>query len=618
MIENQTICELVRDMEAADKRGKTTIGKYVKFDMRENLEKIDAYKYSKHISGKTDFRGREKPFFNIVTAARNIWYRATDIDRKHIKIKANKSASYVLAFLATIKLQEFMRKNIFGKFLNKMGRTQCDYGSAILKFIEKDNKLHCDVMPWNRMIVDAVDFDNNPKIEKIWLTPAQLQENKDYDQELVKKLLDAHETRETTDGQKIDNKDNYILLYELHGNLTLSTLKKSQGKKPKDGDDEVYRQQMHVVTYLEKKDSGDEYEDYTLISGKEAKDPFMIAHLLEEDGRTQSIGAIENLFEAQWMVNHSAKCIKDQLDIASKIIFQTADPKFLGRNALAAMEQGNILIHTPNAPLTQLNNKADITASQSFQAQWKQLGNEINGISEAMLGASAKSGTAWRQTEALLQESHDLFELMRENRALDIEKIMRVYVIPHLKKQLNTSEEISETLEDYQITQLDAMFLPNEVIRRVNQKIKNAVLSGKAFTPEQQDEETRIETDNIQKMLAGFGNQRFIKPSDITTQTWKKVFKDFEWETEIHITDEAKDTQAVMTTLSNVLKFIVGLQGRPMSQEEKLVFNKILENVSGISPIEISQIRPAEQPQPSPVAPTVGRVGAGQPELAPA
>jgi nucleoside-diphosphate-sugar epimerase len=31
--------------------------------------------------------------------------------------------------------------------------------------------------------------------------------------------------------------------------------------------------------------------------------------------------------KAQWMVNHSQKAIKDQLDLASKLIFQTADPK---------------------------------------------------------------------------------------------------------------------------------------------------------------------------------------------------------------------------------------------------------------------------------------------------
>lgn len=76
---DETIYDLVRKAEQNDQQGSTTISKYVTFDMRENIEKIDAYLNSKHISGDTDDMGREKPFFNIVTAAVNIWYRATDI-----------------------------------------------------------------------------------------------------------------------------------------------------------------------------------------------------------------------------------------------------------------------------------------------------------------------------------------------------------------------------------------------------------------------------------------------------------------------------------------------------------------------------------------------------------
>jgi hypothetical protein len=81
---------------------------------------------------------------------------------------------------------------------------------------------------------------------------------------------------------------------------------------------------------------------------------------------------------------------------------------------------------------------------------WKSLGSEIAGISESMLGNTAPSGTAWRQVEALLQESHSLFELMTENKGLDIEKMLRKYVIPFLKKKLDTKEEIVATLEAHQ------------------------------------------------------------------------------------------------------------------------------------------------------------------------
>lgn len=583
----ETLPELVRQLESDDLAGEKTISKFVKFDMRGTLDKIDAYLNSKHISGETDSQGRDKPFFNISTAATNVWYRATDIDRKHIRINATKKADYIKAFLATILLQGYMRKEDFGSFLNKWGRSLARYGSSILKFVEKDGELHCDVMPWSRMIVDAVDFDNNIKIEKLWFTPAQLRQQEGYDQELVEKLIEAVEVRETPEGEDKDSRENYILIYEVHGELPLSYITNNEN------DEDIYRQQMHALTFLESKETG-EYDEYTLKSGKEAQDPFMITHLIEEEDRTLSIGAVQHLFEAQWMQNHTIKTIKDQLDLASKLIFQTADGTFYGRNALTSIENGDILTHAEGKPLTQIANRADIGALQSFGAQWKQLGNEITGVSEAMLGAAPKSGTAWRQTEALLQESHSLFEIMTENKGLYIEKMLTKYILPHLKKKMDTTEEISGILEEHQIKQIDAMYVPNEAIKRSNQKIKNAILSGKEFTQEQQDEDIRIETDNLTKMLASFGNQRFIKPSEISTVTWKKVMKDLPFDVEVDITGEQKDTQGIMETLKSVLQTIIGLQGQPMPPEAKMVFNKILEQVGGISPIEMSQA--TEQP----------------------
>src|SRR3990167_6024511 len=595
---HKTIHSLVRQMERDDKMGEVVIGKYVNFNQRENLEKIDSYLNSRHISGETDEEGREKPFFNIVMAARNIWFRATDIDRKNIIIRATKEAQLLFSFLATIKLQNWMRKQAFGRFLNDWGLSLATYGSSISKFVEKGNKLFCEVMPWNRMIVDPIDFENNVKIEKLWFTPAQLLKKKEYDQKFVKQLLNAFEKRETSDGQKKDAKDEYVSVYEVHGEMPVSYLTNE------DEDEDEYVQQMAVISFIQRKDkSQGDWDDFTLVRGREAKDPYLIAHLIKEDARTQSIGAVEHLFEAQWMENHTVYTIKNQLDLTSKTIFQTSDGKFVGQNALQSIENGDILIHKVNEPLTQISNRADIAALQSFGAQWKQQANEIVGISEAMLGAAPKSGTAWRQTEALLMESHNLFEIMTENKGLYLEEILRKYVIPHLKKQMDTSEEISDILEDYQIKQIDAAYLPNEVNRRVNRKIKNAVLSGKLFTKEQQGQETQLETDNLTKALARLGNQRFIKPSEIDSRTWKEALKDLEWEVEVDVTGEQADTQSALTTLTTVLKTLAVNPMILQDENMKLLFNRILEKTGAVSPVELrqtEQIQPQLVPPPGP------------------
>jgi hypothetical protein len=561
---------------------------------------------------------REKPFFNIVTAAVNVWYRATDIDRKNITLKATRQDQFILSFIASIILKKWMKIVRFGVFLNDRGRALARYGSAVSKFVEKDGELYCEVVPWNRLICDPVDFNNNIKIERIWLTPAQLRERKEYDQEMVETLIEAREARETMDGQKKDNKSEYIELFEVHGMLPKVHL------TDKESDEDVYVQQMHVVSYLAKKDgvkSTNQFDDYTLYRGKETKDPYRIDHLIKEDGRTLAIGAVEHLSEVQWMQNHTVKQIKDHLDLASKLIFQTSDGNFVGQNVLNAIETGDILIHQAGQPLTELNNRShDISAIQAFGMQWKQLANEITGISESMMGANPPSGTAWRQTEALLQESHSLFELMTENKGLAIEEMMTDFIIPYIKKKMDTTEEISEILEDYQIKKLDAMYVPKEARKRAKKKIIDNVLSrtpedlqkGRIMTGDMKDQIIAGEEEFLQNSLKQFGNQRFIKPSEIDSKTWKESLKDFEWESDVDATGESKDRQSIMTTLSTVLQTVAqfSAQGMKMPPEMKLIFNKILEHTGAISAIELDTMQVDSDNQPQMMQPQM------QPQMA--
>jgi hypothetical protein len=588
-LNHPSICELVRKQEDDYTNGFTTISKYVNFNQYDNIEKIDAYLNSKHISGETDSLGREKPFFNIVTAATNIWYRATDIDRKDIRVKATKQSDIFSAFLATVHLQNWMRRENFGSFLNDWGRSLARYGSSVVKFVEKDGELHCMVIPWNRLIVDPVDFDAAPKIEKLYLTPAQLRQRKGYDQEMVKKLLDELVKRETIGGQTKDNKADYIELYEVHGNLPLSYL------TDKDSDEDEFVQQMHVVTFLEKKEGTNRsFEDYTLVSGKESRDPYMITHLIKEDGRTQSIGAVEHLFEAQWMVNHSTKAIKDQLDLASKLIFQTADGNFVGQNALDAIQNGDIMIHADNKPLTQLqNNSHDITSLQAFGNQWQALAKEITSTPDSISGATMPSGTAYRQVAILNQESHSLFEIMTENKGLHIEDMMRKYIIPHLKKQMDTKDEITATLDSYQISQIDSIYTKNKAIQMDNDQKKKAILNGQIA---ENLDLTELQ-NGLQESLNAQGNQRFFKPSEVDDKTWKELFKDLEWELEVEVTDETGNKEVTLTTLDSVFKTLVSMNGQPMSDEQKFVFNQILETTGKISPMQMqSKPQPVQTP----------------------
>lgn len=595
-----TALDIIRKQENDYNNSDTQISEYVEFSPKETIDKIEAYINSKHISGETDSLGREKPFFNIVTAASNVWYRATDIDRKDIRIKPTKSSSHTTALLANAKSKEWMRKANFGTWLNSWGLTLAQYGSAVSKFVEQDGKLVATVVPWNRLIIDAIDFEGNPVIEKHYYTPAQLRKNKLFNEEQVDSLIShAQQARETDRGNKADTKADYIEVYELHGEFAKSLL------TDKESDDDTYVQQVHICSFIETmKDGKSEYLDYTLYKGQE-KNPYHITHLIKQNGRSLSIGAVEHLFEAQWMVNHNEKAIKDQLELASKMVFQTSDPAYQGRNT-GDLDNGTILYHEINQPLTQLaNNSHDIAPLQNSKVDWQNQASEVSSTPDSLRGVTPPSGTALGTVQITTQQGLSLFELMSENKGLALEEIWREFVIPSIKKDLDTKEEIVVALDNMSIKQIDKLYIPHEARKRFNEKAVDDVinfLEGNGEAPQPFDAEA--EEGSVADDMESLGNTRFFKPDELDSKTWKEVFDGFEWDVEIEVTNEQSDKQALLANLNYTLGTLASLGD---AENARLVLSKILEETDIFSPMELASVSqapaPAQQAQPPQEAP---------------
>jgi len=399
-----------------------------------------------------------------------------------------------------------------------------------------------------------------------------------------------------------DSKSDYIRVYEIHGELPLSYL------TGEEKDETTYVQQMHVVSFVGVgKGRKREYEDFTLYSGKEAKDPYMITHLIKEEGRTLSIGSVEHLFDTQWMMNHTMKNIKDTLDIASKIFFQTSDPRFLDKNVLTAVESGDFFHYDAKyGPATQMNTQHDIVSSQNFLNQWKTLGNEIVGVSESMLGAQPKSGTAWRQTEAILQENYSLFELMTENKGIDLEKLLRKHIIPFVKKKMNSKEEVMAVLSANDLQVIDSKYIKNQAIREYNKRAIEDILNGSEAQPFNQVEAEQP----IREELSQMGNKRSFKPVILkdgkeVEVDWAEQFKNLEWEVEIDITGEQRNIQEALTTLNTALKLIL-IPGFDQNKRAQMIVNRALEMTGVLSPLEIASL---------PASPTAGGSNVGMEDL---
>lgn len=608
-METQSIYNFVRTQEYLYRSGTTKVAKYVQHSLSETVQTIYAYLNSQFTSGKFDSLGREKPFFNIVIAARNIWFKATTIQRKDITVRETDSKHVVSAFLATQKLQEWMRKERFGVFLTEWGLTLAGFGSAVSKWIRKGNKLIPTVVPWNQIICDTIDFDSNPKIEIFEYTSAQLQQKakeNGWDMNVVNSIINSPMIRMSITQELQDVKPYFHKIYEVHGMFPVSFM--TQDTK----DEHDYRQQMHIVAYTRASDNGKEmYHDYSLFKGYEEKDPYRCDSLIKEDGRTLSIGAVEHLFDAQWMVNHSAKGIKDQLDLASKLMLQTSDPTFVGQNVLTSIENGQILNHKIGEPITGVpNGSHDVQSIMAYMNEWKQLGNDVNNITGAMSGAQAHAGTSWRLQSLQVAQAQQLFDLMKVNKALAIEDMLREHILPFIKTQLNNSKQIVTVLEANDIKKIDSMYIPQEATRRYNRKIIDSVLkTGKR--PMGVDLQQEIQ--QVQAEQNGQGATRYFQPSEIKDKTWKEIFKDFEWmEVDVSLdtngSSEASDQAAILTTLNTMLQLVMN-PGYATNPQAQMIVQQILRQTGRFSPLQIASVQPPQpvpQSIPSPMSPPQG------------
>ncbi len=562
------------------------IGKYATHDHVEKISRIDAYLNSQHTSGPTDSLGREKPFFNIALIAAYTWYKLTNIDRKNIRFTPAKSKQRLKALIATIRFRKWMNDKKFGDFLNKWGWTLAKYGSAVTKFVEKEGKLIPTVVSWDRMICDPVDFEGNPKIEKLFFTPAQLREQP-YDQEMIEDAIEAHKAiiRENISGEHIDIKNEYIGIYELHGNLPMAVLKQAKGEEWEEEDETIYRQQMHVLFMEDNPQDKDNPYRISLYSGREKKDPYDITHLIEQEGRTLSVGAVETIFDPQWMVNHFSKQAKDQLELASKLLIQTSDQNFLGRNTMTDIETGGVLIHQEGKPLTQVNTQShDIPQITGNLDMWKGLARELAGSHEAVTGEQPPSGTPYSLQAMLSTEARGLFNMMRQNKGLALEEMLKKHVLPYFKRELSkSSDEIITTLDGEDLENFDNLTLPTRLERELMASLSIGI-------------PTR---EHLMRTVNGGMEEsvRVIRPSMKEDKTWGDYFKDFDINAvEVEITGENRDKQTIITTLDTILQRMMSNPEALQDPNIKKVFNKIIDEIGPgiLSPLQLSDTPPME------------------------
>lgn len=559
----------------------TPINDSWEWSMKDHVKLSVLYKNGQFSTGKDE----NKPFKNITRPILNLQYRAEGFDVKDIVLYVDDSKEYYKSFLVKkFHDDRWVRQNGIDSFIDEVVENYVDFGGCLVKNV---NSVRPEVVPLQSIaFCDQTDILSGPIGIRLNYSPDQLKEMEAVGwgntangadvtiDELI--VLAKDSKRLDANGREIKTPGKYIELFEVHGNMPETFLKE-------DGDDKKYINQMHIVGFYNREDG--QKQGITLFKGKEKKSIFKLVLRDKIYGRALGYGGAEELFEPQVWVNYDIIRIKNMLDAAAKVIYQTSDTAFANRNKISDLDNEEVLVHAEGQPLTQINTTpVNIQLFEKSVAEWEAHAQQLGSANDSIMGVNPNAGTPFALQELVTQESHSLHEYRKGKLASFIEEIYRDWVIPYISKEIAKGTEFLSDLDFEEMQYIADRFVETAA----GNLIKEKILNGEAIDPSQVDEYKKAVREDFMKG----GSKKFLT---ILADEMSEANIDIK----VNVAGKQKDLASKVQKLGNIFRQVLAspqiLQNPAMAK----LFNEIIES-SGLSPIDFNGF---SMPEPTPQTP---------------
>lgn len=550
------------------------------WSMRKHIVRSKLYLNSRTMQNTDD-----ELVYNIVMAPYNLQVRATDWDVKDVSLFAPSAKDHYKSFVATKFHEKWAKEVDLGSIANESNRSYHAYGLSLIETVQGDFGDLPQVVDLETIaFCDQTNVLAGPIGIRSYMTPAELMDMHGiWDDEAIEDAIVFSKPIQKTTKYGKDNATpgQYIKVYKVHGVLSLAYLTGEEDDK------DEYVRQTHIVAEYSNEEG--EKKGLTLFAGRRKKSPYNALLRDPIEGRACGRGAIEELFPEQVWTNYSMDAQKDILDQAKVMLFQTSDQRFADRNILRPTQNGQVLVHDDNKPLTQVNNSpANIVAFEQNMSLWVQNSKEKSGSFEAITGAQPKSGQPFSTTALLNQEAHGLHDQRLEDISLFWRKYYQERVLSPLQREMNKETELLSLMTRDELERIDAA-RAEEIGEMVEDEL---ILSGEIVGPGTAE----FVQEQVRGELGKENNERFVKiPKD--------YFKDVAMDVDVVIAGEHRNNALVASKLSAVFAQVVNNPAVLQDPTMAAIFNDILET-SGISPLAYgldtrkSQAAPVQQAAP--------------------
>ena len=556
MKQEEKILEQINN-EIADYKKTINIG--WEFNQKETIEQSVLYVNGKYVDGDIDDDDLKLYFYNITRAAVGTTAKAIDLDTKDVLIKTAPGGDWLKTWFLQRDIKYWLKKEEFGKILNRISRELPQYGSVVIKYINGKSEfvnLKNLILEQN---ADCLDFSNYI-IEQHLYTPMEFRriaKELDWDAIKVKNTIDKYRT--------VD--EQYIRVFERYGEI-----------EDENGDYDYKKVIFADIPTNNNQKQSDIQEPFfgeILYEKLVEKHPYQEFHINKIPGRWLGVGVPEMISDNQIRIN---ELVNQQVKSSywnTLRLWQGRDSG-VARNLMKESENGDVLdvdefiqpIDMTDRNLAHFANEINMLESNSQTQTF---------TTDIIRGERTPAGTPLGSAQLSTSQALSYFDQIREDYALELKSFLWNFVIPGLQESLNEEHMIKIAGKD--IDKL-AELLSNT---NVKNKILKHVLDTGMLPDSNAIEMFKIISD---REIKRNGEQQLTIPKD-----W---YKDVKYEIEIDIDGESVSSTVKAQALISTLQAITTDPTMLTDPTKKALLTEHLEQVG----VSLSDYEQSNQVQP--------------------
>jgi hypothetical protein len=577
-----TVFDYIRSEEASYKTTRVPVSDGYEWSMPEHVRKCTLYRDSKFTSGPDD---HTRPFKNIIRRIVNLQHYATGFDVKDIQPFVDNADKYHLSFLARKFHEKWARKNNIDTYIDQKVESYVDFGGALSKH---GNGIAAEVVPLQTIaFCDQSDILSGPICIKHNYSPDQLRafDGKWKNIEQVITLARDQKSDSTLTGVEariVKTPGKFVEVYELDGTFPLAWIKEQDGEEPTEEDYTKYTRQFWMLTYYKTDDGRD--QGIVLYYGKGDPDKYKFIARDPIFGRALGMSAIEELFEAQVWTNYNMIRIQGMLDVASKVIVQSADPAAATRQPISELENGEIL-YNGGKPYEPVNlQPSNLPLFERMIQEWGEHAQNIGSAGDAILGKNENAGDPFALQRMNAQQQSNVHEYRRGKIATSIGEEYRDWYLKDLVKEMNNEQEFLEELSLDELNYVaecvardaEAKFRKSEIVAGRNENLNPQALG--AYK------------DGVKQQVMQKGNRHFFK-------LLKNEFKRLPTDVYVNVAGKQKDLSGIAGQLMNLARMVIANPSATQTKSVAKLINQTIEYM-GLDPVDFSQDQAQGGPGP--------------------